>query len=186
MNPQLPVRDRILDSASRLFYAEGIRAISADRIIADAQTTKVTFYRHFRSKDDLVVAYLERQSALMRQHAGELDPDPCTALLQLAGAMGDQACSPGFRGCPFINAAAEYADPAHPARTVVAEHRKWLHGLVADRLAALQVPEPAEVANQLLMLRDGAMVFGYVDDAASVGPALENAGRALVAQRRLR
>lgn len=186
MNSQLPVRDRILDSASRLFYAEGIRSISADKIIADAQTTKVTFYRYFRSKDDLVVAYLERQSALMRQQAGGLDPDPCTALLQLAGAMGNEACSPGFRGCPFINAAAEYADPAHPARAVVAEHRTWLHGLVTAKLHALQVPDPGEVADQLLMLRDGAMVFGYVEDASGIGRALADAGRALVAQRRNR
>lgn len=174
------VRERILRRASSLFYTEGVRAVSADKIIAAAGTTKVTFYRHFRSKDDLVVAYLQEQSAGMRRRAEELDPDPCTGLRQLAEAMGTEACTPDFRGCPFINAAAEYPDPEHPVRGVVSEHRRWLHGLVAGRLAQLEVKNPEQLADQLLMLRDGAMVHGYVQDAAAVGPALVAAGRALI------
>lgn len=174
------VRERILRRASSLFYTEGVRAVSADKIIAAAGTTKVTFYRHFRSKDDLVVAYLQEQSAGMRERAEELDPDPCIGLLQLADAMGAEACTPGFRGCPFINAAAEYPDPGHPVRAAVSAHRRWLHGLVAGRLRQLDAANPDQLADQLLMLRDGAMVHGYVEDGTAVGPALAAAGRALV------
>ena len=176
-------RERILRRASSLFYTEGVRAVSADKIIAAAGTTKVTFYRHFRSKDDLVVAYLQEQSAGMRERAADLDPDACTGLRQLADAMGAEACTPGFRGCPFINAAAEYPDPEHPVRAVVADHRNWLHALVAGRLTRLGVQDADRLADQLLMLRDGAMVHGYVEDGTAVGPALTAAGEALVLPR---
>ncbi|MCC9204000.1 TetR/AcrR family transcriptional regulator [Arthrobacter sp. zg-Y769] len=177
------VRERILAQASLLFYAEGIRAVSADKIIAAAGTTKVTFYRYFRSKDDLVVAYLQEQSARMRAWAAELDPDPCTGLRQFAEATGTQACTAGFRGCPFINAAAEYTDPGHPVRAVVSEHRTWLHSLVTERLQALGAADAGQLADQLLMLRDGAMVHGYVADGTAVGTALAAAGKALVLPR---
>ncbi|MCC3275858.1 TetR/AcrR family transcriptional regulator [Arthrobacter sp. zg-Y20] len=177
------VRERILGSASSLFYTEGVRAVSADKIIAAAGTTKVTFYRYFRSKDDLVVAYLQEQSAGMQERAAALDPDPCTGLRQLAEVMGTEACSPGFRGCPFINAAAEYPDPEHPVRMVITGHRAWLHSLVAGRLRLLGVQEADSLADQLLMLRDGAMVYGYVEDGTAVGPALAAAGEALVLPR---
>ncbi|MBO0897511.1 TetR/AcrR family transcriptional regulator [Arthrobacter sunyaminii] len=175
-----PVRTRILDAAALLFYTEGIRAVSADRIIAAAETTKVTFYRYFRTKEELVVAYLQAQSERIREAAGHLSPDPCTGLLELAEAMGAQACVPGFRGCPFINAAAEYPDPASPVRAVVLEHRQWLHAEVSGRLAQLGAADPDSLADQLLMLRDGAMVHGYVADPAGVAGALVSGGRAIL------
>ncbi|MDM7990209.1 TetR/AcrR family transcriptional regulator [Arthrobacter sp. zg-Y877] len=174
------VRERILEQASALFYTEGIRAVSADRVIAAAGTAKVTFYRYFRSKDDLVVAYLQEQSTLMRARAADLDPDPCAGLRQFAEAMGTEACSAGFRGCPFINAAAEYTDPGHPVRAVISEHRAWLHSLVTQRLQQLGIRDTEALADQLLMLRDGAMVHGYVTDGTSVGQALATAGKALI------
>lgn len=180
MTTQSPVRARILDTAASLFYTEGIRAVSADRIIAGAGTTKVTFYRHFRTKEDLVVAYLQAQSARSRAAARHLSPDPCTGLLQLAEAMGAETCIPGFRGCPFINAAAEYPDAGSPVRGVVRDHRQWLHTEVSSRLALLGAPNPDAVADQLLMLRDGAMVHGYVADPSGVTASLVSAGRAIL------
>ncbi|MCC3265692.1 TetR/AcrR family transcriptional regulator [Arthrobacter gengyunqii] len=175
-----PVRTRILDAAALLFYTEGIRAVSADRIIASAETTKVTFYRYFRTKEELVVAYLQAQSKRTRAAAENLSPDPCTGLLELAEAMGAETCIPGFRGCPFINAAAEYPDPHSPIRAVVLEHRQWLHAEVSGRLAQLGAQDPDSLADQLLMLRDGAMVHGYVADPAGVSTALINGGRAIL------
>lgn len=180
MTVQPPVRTRILDAAAALFYSEGIRAVSADRIIAAAETTKVTFYRYFRTKEDLVVAYLQAQSDRIRAAAGNLSPDPCTGLAELAQAMGDETCLPGFRGCPFINAAAEFPDADSPVRAVVNEHRQWLHAEVSGRLARLGAADPDALADQLLMLRDGAMVHGYVADPAGVTQALVSAGRAIL------
>lgn len=175
-----PVRTRILDAAALLFYTEGIRAVSADRIIAAAETTKVTFYRYFRTKEELVVAYLQGQSERTREAAAGLSPDPCTGLLELAEVMGAQACIPGFRGCPFINAAAEYPDPASPVRAVIHEHRQWLHAEVRGRVAQLGAADPDALADQLLMLRDGAMVHGYVANPAGVPAALVSGGRAIL------
>ena len=125
------MRERILEAAADLFYAQGIRAVSADKIIAKVGITKVTFYRHFHTKDDLVVAYLERRAQwergaveAARQAAGD---DVLEVFRMIAEGIGAETCSPGFRGCPFINAAAEYADPEHPVRQVVDTHRRWFN-----------------------------------------------------------
>lgn len=182
-----PVAARILEAGTRLFYASGIRAVSADRIIADAGITKVTFYRHFPTKDDLVVAYLQVVAAAERAavdavrtaHPG----DPGAALRELADVIGRGTCEPGFRGCAFINAAAEYADPEHPVRQVVAAHRAWFLDAVRALLAELGVDGPDEVAEELLMLRDGAMVAGYLGDPESAARALARAAAAVVAGR---
>jgi AcrR family transcriptional regulator len=176
-------RDRILDAATELFYAHGIRAISADKIIERAGITKVTFYRHFRTKDALVLAYLERQAAWERDALGwlrESTGDDAEALRRFAAAVGELTCEPGFRGCAFINAAAEYADPDGPVRKAVAEHRAWYRELFAAMLGRLGVTDPAQAADELMMLRDGAMVSGSLDDPARVGGALERAIFAIV------
>jgi hypothetical protein len=80
--------------------------------------------------------------------------------------MGEQSCSPGFRGCAFINAAAEYPDPDSPVHRAVAEHRAWLTALFVRELGIAGHPDPEQAAAQLMMLRDGAMVAGYLADAA--------------------
>src|SRR5690606_15807499 len=113
------------------------RATSADRVIERVGITKVTFYRHFRTKSDLVVAYLERQAAAERawMEGVRREGDPVGTLRALAADLGAVACRPGFRGCAFINAAAEFADPDDPARVAVAAHRRWMSDLFADLAA---------------------------------------------------
>ena len=183
---KVPMRERIVEAATALFYARGLRAVSAEKIIAQVGITKVTFYRHFPTKDDLIVAYLERRAqwerdaiAGARQAADEV-PD---VFRIIAEAIGAESCSPGFRGCPFINAAAEYADPEHPVRRVVDAHRRWFKQTTQDLLDEINVPDSARVADQLVMLRDGAMVSGYLSDPGAVADALYTAGRAVIAFR---
>jgi len=182
--PGSAVAARILAAAAGLFYAEGIRAVSADRVIAAAGVSKVTFYRHFGTKDELVVAYLRAIAATERaavdQARTEYPDQPLRVLALYADSLGEQSCRPGFRGCPFINAAAEYADPAHPVRGVVAEHRAWLTDTATALLSAAGSPEPDQAALELVLLRDGAMVAGYAG-ASDAGPALLRAGRAVLA-----
>lgn len=176
-------RERILHAANELFYAEGIRGTSADRIIAEVGITKVTFYRHFPTKSDLTVAYLQQQAAAERawfsgaRRAG----DAAASLHALAEGIGTASCSPGFRGCAFINAAAEFADPADPVRVVVAEHRRWMLGEFAGIAADAGAADPVVTARQLMLLRDGAMVSGYLGDATSVSGALSAAFDSVVA-----
>lgn len=175
--PAPSTRDRILDAATELFYAHGIRAVSADKIIERAGITKVTFYRHFRTKDTLVVAYLERQAARERGLLDELRASAGDdgALRRFAATVGTEACKPGFRGCSFINAAAEYAEPGSEVRKVVAEHRTWYRQTFAAMASGLGVADAEQAAEELMMLRDGAMLSGYLDDPDHVGSALERA-----------
>ncbi|WP_154793343.1 TetR/AcrR family transcriptional regulator [Occultella kanbiaonis] len=175
-------RERILAAATELFYANGIRATSADRIIEQVGITKVTFYRHFRTKDDLVVAYLER-SAAWERNAISLALEGRTALDSLraiAMGIGADSCRPGFRGCAFINAAAEFPEAEHPVRIVVEAHRRWTQDVFAGLAVEAGVAESDTVAGQLMMLRDGAMVNGYLSDPESIAQALGAAYLAVV------
>ncbi|WP_072804510.1 TetR/AcrR family transcriptional regulator [Rhodococcoides yunnanense] len=170
-------RGRILAAASEQFYARGIRATSADRIIEQVGITKVTFYRHFRTKSDLVVAYLEQQAAAEREWitSTRREGDPAGSLGALAAGIGQASCSPGFRGCAFINAAAEFADPVDPVRSTVDSHRGWVLGNFADIAEEAGATDVDSVSRQLMILRDGAMVNGYLGQSESVAASLEAA-----------
>src|SRR4051812_18758978 len=131
-------RQRILETADRLFYQEGIRAVGIDRIIAEAGAAKMSLYKHFPSKDDLIVAVLKyREEAVlaffrsaMDRHAGKSK----NALRTFFAAFKEFLESPGFRGCPFQNAAVELANPEHPGAQFVRGHKQrfsaFLRGLV--------------------------------------------------------
>jgi AcrR family transcriptional regulator len=176
-------RARILAAASGLFYAHGIRATSADRIIEQVGITKVTFYRHFRTKSDLVVAYLEQQATAERTwiESARRKGDPLGTLRTLATDIGAASCRPGFRGCAFINAAAEFADPDDPARRAVDAHRRWMLDLFAEVAAEAGVDDIDAAARQLMILRDGAMVNGYLGDSASIADSLGSAFTSILA-----
>lgn len=167
-------RDRILTAANELFYAQGIRATSADRIIEQVGVTKVTFYRHFRSKSDLVVAYLEQQAEAEKQWMRSVrqEGDPAGSLQTLATQIGEASCSPGFRGCAFLNAAAEFADTADPVRATVAAHRGWMLEEFTDLAREAGAADAPAVGRQLMLLRDGGMVNGYLGEPTEVGTSL--------------
>lgn len=179
---RLGARERILAAATALFTEHGIRAVSADRILAEAGVAKVTFYRHFPTKDDLVVAYLEAELAAAKEIVARTAELPRVWRSQaFALAIGEQMCAPGFRGCPFINAAAEYPDPAHPVRAVVTRFRAWLTGEIAVELSMLGVEDAGARAAEIMMVRDGAMVAGYLSgDPDGVTAALQRAIAAIV------
>ena len=164
-------RERLLATASALFYDEGIHAVGVDRLVAAASVTRATFYRHYPSKDDLVVAYLQARDHVLRAgvaHVESTGAQPAEVLAAIAAGIGDDICGPSFRGCPFINAAAEYPDPTHPARVAVRDHRRWFQDLVERLLGAAQHPHPSAAAREYVLLRDGAMIGGYLEDALDV------------------
>jgi len=179
-----PMRERIIEAAAELFYAQGIRAVSAEKIIAKVGITKVTFYRHFPAKDDLIVAYLKRRAQWERDavEAARLAAagNICEVFRLIAAGIGTESCSPGFRGCPFINAAAEYADAEHPVRQVVDAHRRWFKGAIEEMLREISVTDVSRAADQLVMLRDGAMVGGYLADPQVIAQSLRDAGSAVI------
>jgi AcrR family transcriptional regulator len=158
-------RERLLATASELFYAEGINSVGVDRIISDSRVTLATFYRHFPGKEALVVAYLRGAHELIAGQIGALAERLQGA--DLVRAIGDAVASelghPGFRGCAFINAASEFEDPQSPVRQVVDEHRRWYYEVVRRAFRELGHAFPGNAARHFLMLRDGAMIAGYLD-----------------------
>ena len=170
-------RERLLRTASRLFYADGIHAVGVDRLITEAAVTRATFYRHFPSKDDLVVAYLDEQSAAIRRGADAATSagSPREVLVATMDLVADAVCEPRFRGCAFLNAAAEYPAPTHPVRVAVAAHRAWFFQTLRERVAAVGHPDPDHAARVLVLLRDGALQSGDLDEPAQVRATLRRA-----------
>ena len=185
-------RRRILDEAADLFYRQGVRAVGVDTIIARSGVAKMSLYRHFASKDDLIVAYLEERrravfawwdEALGPADAGadaEITVDPRARLVGLLAAAVERSRRPDFRGCPFLNAGAELPDDRHPARAVIAAYRAEAR----DRLVALGrnlgACRPGDLATQLLALLDGIFAAGRARVADEV-PALLAAAESLIA-----
>lgn len=171
-----PARRRLLDTATRLFYAEGIHAVGIDRIIAEAGIAKATFYNHFPSKDDLVLAYIEEQDRLGRAAVVALPKRPPRDMIAaIMGRIGEAVVAGGWRGCPFLNAAAEYPDPASPVRQAIVARRTWQRDSLRDLLAAAGDPAPSVTASLLVALSDGLLESAYLDDPESV-PALVREG----------
>ncbi|GAA0912794.1 TetR/AcrR family transcriptional regulator [Virgisporangium aurantiacum] len=164
-------RDRLLATATRIFYAEGIHSVGVDRIIAEAKVTRATFYRHFPGKEDLVLAYLRAADQAIRRQvdaaiaAGLPAPDTLRAVAESI-AMGIQ--SAGFRGCAFLNAVAEYPDPDHPVHQAVLAHRQWFLDTINTLIASIQEIEAEPAAQHFVMLRDGAMAAGCLFDRAQI------------------
>jgi AcrR family transcriptional regulator len=158
-------RERLLATASRLFYAEGIGSVGVNRIVSASQVTLATFYRHFPGKEDLVVAYLQGVHDAVAERAAALtaDLEGIELVRALAAEVTAQTGRPGFRGCAFINAASEFEDPDSPVRRVVAEHRRWYYSVVRRGFERAGHPLPGNAARHFLMLRDGAMTAGYLD-----------------------
>jgi AcrR family transcriptional regulator len=165
-------RARLLGTASRLFYAEGLHAVGIDKIISTAGVTRATLYRHFPSKDDLVVAYLDQGDELIRagvDSARSAGGSPDDVIGAVAVGIADNIQRPGFRGCAFLNAAAEYPEPAHPVHRAVMRHRDWFLTAVGELFAETGKPDAEAAARHFVMLRDGAMAAGCLTDPALVG-----------------
>lgn len=175
-------RDRLLETARRLFYTEGIHTVPVDRLVTEAGVTRATFYRHFPAKEDLVEAYLRATDADLRAAvAGALDrPGPRDSAAALLDLIGQVTCSAGFRGCHFINAAAEYPDPADPVRIAVAEHRAWFSETVTRLAARAGHPDPGYAGRVLVLLHDGALSAAELDDPRQVRETVIRAGRELL------
>lgn len=171
-----PAKQRILDTADRLFYDEGIRAVGIDRLIAVSSVTKATFYKHYGSKDRLIVEYVSYRHLQLAEaidEAAQRTDDPETLLREIAGIQARFISSAGFRGCPFLNAATEFTDAAHPVRRAVEQHREWFHELLESLLRSLEHPLPGDAADDLVLAHDGAMTGGYAGDSIAAAAALQ-------------
>jgi AcrR family transcriptional regulator len=186
-NPQASAaRQRILETADRLFYQEGVRAVGIDRIIAEAGVAKMSLYKHFQSKDDLILAVLKHREvgvleffrSAMARH-GKKAKNPLRAFF---AALRDLFESPGFRGCPFQNAAVELADPMHPATEFVRGHKhrfsEFLRGLVEETVGKAA----AKVAPAVSVLVEGAIVTAVIQGNPHAADVACDAALKLVGQ----
>jgi AcrR family transcriptional regulator len=168
-------RERLLKTAGQLFYAYGIHTVGIDRLVAEAKVTNATFYRHFRSKEDLAVAYIGSVDQAIR---GQLDSlmaahaRPDGILLGIGASLVEQIRSPGYRGCAFLNAAAEFPDPGHPVHRAVVQHRDWYLRTVTGLFAEITTLEAENAGRHFVMCRDGAMSAGYLGDPVQAGETL--------------
>jgi AcrR family transcriptional regulator len=171
----LGAKARILETADELFYSEGIRAVGVDRLISESQVTKATFYKHFGSKDALIVQYIEGRhesvSARLMAIAAKTS-SPQKALQAITAAITGEISRPGFRGDPFLNAAAEYPESAHPVRSVVLRHREWYTDFLADLLQRSGHERPGDAADDFVLARDGAFTGAYAGDPIAATAAL--------------
>ncbi|MEV6412171.1 TetR/AcrR family transcriptional regulator [Kribbella sp. NPDC051718] len=164
-------RLRLLGTATRVFYTEGIHSVGIDRIVAEAQVTRATLYRHFTGKEELVVAYLESVAQLERDqldHAITSAASPADSIRAVARSITTAITSDGFRGCAFLNAAAEYPDPDHPVHQAVLAHRNWFATTIATLFSDLGDANPQPPARHFVMLRDGAMTAGCLTNPEEV------------------
>ncbi|MGY1609017.1 MULTISPECIES: TetR/AcrR family transcriptional regulator [unclassified Geodermatophilus] len=153
----------VLDTAERLFATRSSRSVGMDELVRETGLGKMTVYRLFRSKDELVGAYLARKAAT---ELGQIDaiigsePDPRAALLAVVGSVEADVTRAGFRGCPFTNVSSEYDDPEHPARSAAADYKFELHARL-ERLAEEVAPGSGEdLAAQVHLIIDGMYLSG--------------------------
>jgi AcrR family transcriptional regulator len=178
-------RARILVAAGDLFYRHGIRAVGVESIAEAARTNKMTLYRHFASKDELVAEYL-RQSAKAADScwARFAQAHPGDARAQLRAWVEEMAAhvaSNDERGCPLVNAAVELPEKGHPARRVIEEHKIAQRARLIALCAAAGLSEPDLLADELYLLLEGARVTAQSVDPAGLGARLKRMSEAVIA-----
>ncbi|WP_343925612.1 TetR/AcrR family transcriptional regulator [Rhodoglobus aureus] len=180
-----PAKGRILDTANELFYQDGILNVGVDRIIAKSSVTKATFYKHYRSKDNLILEYVKSRRAAAEsqvQSIVEGAASPHDAVLGLLEGIAAELTKQDFRGCPFLNVVAEFPDPAHPVRQLIAEHRDWYNEALYELMRGTNHPFPGDAADELMLAKDGALAGGYAGDTIAAGAAMARVVKRVLAE----
>ena len=173
-----------------LFYREGAHAVGVDLVVERAGVAKTSLYRHFRTKDDLIAAFLEREDeqfwqqwdSVAQRHRSDAQAELDAHMQWIGERLGRK----NYRGCPQLNMAAEFSDAEHPARRVAASHKQELRSRLKGIAERLGVRRPDDLAAQLLLLVNGAFVSSQVIAADEAVPVLLAASHALVAAARSR
>lgn len=183
--PGPKARDRIFAVAKDMFYQRGIRAVGVETIVAAAGATKMSLYRSFPSKDDLIVAYLKERDAtywrwwneVMDAHAG----NPRAQILALVDQVAKRSMRQGYRGCPFTNAAVEFPEPDHPGREVAAENKRELRTRLRNLAAAAGARDAKALGDQLFLMIEGIYASGQLLGVDGPAPAVVAAAEQLIA-----
>ena len=167
---------RILETAGRLFYGQGIRAVGADTIPAEIGISKRTLYNYFPSKEELVLAYLSRQ--LVQPKAS--DKPVLEQVLRYFDWLERWFATDTFRGCPFVNAVAELGDPTHPGTKMAVAYKEQRRLWLRDALTEANVADPDGLATQVAILVEGAIIAALIRDDPRMARAAKAAARILL------
>ena len=174
------VRERIIETASALFYERGVHVVGVDEIVERSNVAKSSMYRHFRSKDELVAAYVQAEDEAFWRRWDEIvqaADDPASSLRAVVTWIGEKIERTDYRGCPQLNVAAEFPDVEHPARAVATNHKRELRRRLAVLVGELGIAEPDAVTDALWLMIDGA--FADHDQLRSTGDAVDVLRRAV-------
>jgi AcrR family transcriptional regulator len=180
-----PARERVFAVAADLFYRKGIRAVGVEEIVNEAGVAKISLYRSFKSKDDLIVAYLEQRNAEFwlqwEERFAPHSDDPRALLDAVMDHLARRTTQAGYRGCPFINYAVEFPEASHPGHRVVeANKREWRRRFTAIA-EALGASKPKLLADSLLLLVEGTYAISQtLGGPKGPGAAISAAAKAMV------
>lgn len=173
MKQETTAKDRVFQTAARLFYQNGYRVVGVDTLAAESGIGKMTLYRHYPSKDDLIVAYLKDSNDLFWHHFEGIIQDAPTArdkLLAFFASLQEYVMTPACYGCPFLNVATEYPEPGYAGHRVAIEHKQSVRQRFRQLAEEAGAAEPNVLADQLFLLMDGAYMasrmFGPDNPAA--------------------
>lgn len=166
-------RDELVRKALSVFYRNGFHATGMDMLVAETGVSKTSMYKHFRTKEDLILAVLRLRDEQFRnwlyRRMEELGDTPRQQLIAMFDALGEWFREPGYRGCMFIKASSEYQETTHLIHRQSADHKRMLEAHIADLAAKAGLSEPQLLARQLLLLKEGAIVtahLGHTDNPA--------------------
>jgi AcrR family transcriptional regulator len=182
---EMSARERILATASDLFYREGIRAIGIDTVVEQSGVSKTSLYRVFDSKDALICAFAAEKDQLFwawwdsveEQHT----EDPRALLNALLSGIAKRIAHPAFRGCPFLNLVTEFPDDSHPGRVIARNNKEELQARLATIVAKVGVRDPDRTASQIALIINGAYVTGLIAQSHDLrGDLIDAATKLLV------
>ncbi|MEM7770046.1 MAG: TetR/AcrR family transcriptional regulator, partial [Cyanobacteria bacterium P01_A01_bin.37] len=164
-------RDRILATASDLFYKEGVQNVGIDRIIAESGVAKMSLYNNFKSKDALIAAYLEQYdknwNPWFQEKVEQLADNPGDRLLAIFDVLHTWFQEPNFRGCAFVNTTVELANSNHPGYDVAVKHKQAILAYIRSLVEAANLAHPNTLAQQLAILIEGAIVVAMMGQGAN-------------------
>lgn len=179
-------RERILETASQLFYQNGIRAVGIDTIIDQSNVAKMTFYKHFKSKDILVLEFLKRRDELwyawFTDTVYRLAPNMEDRPLKIFDALEERFSRNDFRGCAFINTIIEVADCNHLAHQAAAAHKQRVQKFICSLLTEANIQNAENLSKAFLLLMDGAIVMAVRDGNPNSAKVAKQLATALLSQ----
>jgi AcrR family transcriptional regulator len=183
MKKEIAPKDKVFQTASRLFYQNGYRAIGVDTLAAESGIGKMTLYRHYPSKDDLIVAYLKDSDELFWSNFEEITKDSSTArakLLAFFESLQEYVSTPACYGCPFLNVATEYPETDYPGHQVAIEHKQSVRVRFRQLAKEAGAKKPDVLADQLFLLMDGAYMASRMFGSKNPPTHLAEAAQILI------